>query len=202
MNTEIICILDRSGSMSPIIKSSTEGFNKFVNQQREEEGDARISLILFDDKIECVYNTVDLKTVNELNEDVYTTRGMTALNDAIGMTVTKHADRIKTEAWADKVVVCILTDGQENSSKEYTQASVKDLITEYEEKGWCFVFLAANQDAFATSAGYGMQARNTANFSADHQGTLGAYGTMNSTVTTYRNSPTTNAKTTSKKSAS
>ncbi len=188
MKTEIIAILDRSGSMRPIIDEAVGGFNKFLADQKAVPGEARMTVVSFDNIVESLYEGKPLAEAPELKvEDVFP-RGMTALNDAIGMTLNKHKQRIGFEAWADATIVCIVTDGEENASKEYTIAQVKELVKSLETQGWKFVFLAANQDAWTTSARYGLDANNAAvmDFAATKEDTLRGYATASASVASMR----------------
>lgn len=179
---EIVAILDRSGSMATIHDDSIGGFNSFLKDQQELDGAANLSVVLFDDQYEVLYDDVDVKKAKELDKKSYSLRGMTAMNDAIGKTLTKMFSENP-----EKAIIVILTDGQENSSKEFTTPQVKALIEKAQGKGWQVTFLAANQDAFATGVTYGIDLRNVANFKADSKGTMDAYATMSVASTNYRN---------------
>lgn len=187
-NTEIIAITDRSGSMQSIAKDVIGGYNRFIAEQKLVEGEAKVTFIQFDDKYELVYEAKSLKKVSELTSETYKPRASTALFDAIGMTLEAQGKRIHDEAWADCVIVTIITDGEENSSKEYTQDRIKEMITHAEKHGWLFVFLAANQDAFATGASFGISAGGTFNYAATSVGTRSAYDSMSLSTTTARTS--------------
>jgi hypothetical protein len=154
--TEIAYILDRSGSMQPMQEPAVAAFNAFVKAQLDVPGDARLTLIQFDDAYEVPIAACPVQDVRELTAATYTPRGSTALLDAIGRTV-KDIDR-RLSALPDtekpgKVIFAIFTDGEENASHVYTAKHISDLIRLYrDEKGWEFLFLAANQDAIATAA--------------------------------------------------
>jgi hypothetical protein len=154
--TEIAYILDRSGSMQPMQEPAVAAFNAFVKAQLDVPGDARLTLIQFDDAYEVPIAACPVQDVRQLTAATYTPRGSTALLDAIGRTV-KDIDR-RVSALPDtekpgKVILAIFTDGEENASHEYTPKHISDLIRLYrDEKGWEFLFLAANQDAIATAA--------------------------------------------------
>jgi uncharacterized protein with von Willebrand factor type A (vWA) domain len=181
MKTEIIAIVDKSGSMESIRDDSIGGFNAFIEAQRSAGGEARVSLLLFNDKISSVFTGLPIGAVPRLARETYVPSGGTALNDAIIDTISKNALRIAGNGWADKVIVCILTDGQENSSKRSTIEARQTigLATEFQ---WEFVFLAANQDAFVTGAQYGFNKADTFNFAANAAGTADAYATMSGSV--------------------
>ena len=178
---EIVAILDRSGSMSNILDDSIGGFNAFLEAQQKVEGRANISVVLFDDQYQVLYDDIGVKEAKPLTRDTYTLRGMTAMNDAIGKTLNKVFDKNP-----DKAIICILTDGQENASKEFTTSQIKTMVEKAQGRGWQVVFLAANQDAFATGAEYGIARGTTQNFKADSLGTQTAYKGMTLSVSNYR----------------
>lgn len=178
---EIVAILDRSGSMQTIHDDSIGGFNAFLAAQKEIKSPANISVVLFDDKYQVLYDDVDIQEAKSLDRKSYSLGGMTAMNDAIGKALNKVLAKNP-----EKAIICILTDGQENASKEYTTAQTKQLIERAQGKGWQVIFLAANQDAFATGATYGINAQFTQNFAANSEGTRSAYKGLTSTVSNYR----------------
>jgi hypothetical protein len=172
--TEIAYILDRSGSMEPMQEPAVAAFNAFVKAQLDVPGDARLTLIQFDDAYEVPVAACPIQDVRQLTAATYTPRGMTALLDAIGRTV-KDIDRRLTALpeteKPGKVILAIFTDGQENASREYTLKHISDLIRLYrDEKGWEFLFLAANQDAIASAGAMSMSAQSSANVSFNEKG--------------------------------
>jgi len=174
MMTEIAFILDRSGSMQSMTESAIAGFNQFVKEQREAEGQARLTLILFDDQYEVSCASVPIAEVVELDTTTFVPRGSTALLDAIGRTVdelgARLADMLKVDR-PDQVVVAILTDGWENSSVAETWESVHRRIRHQTDVyGWEFLFLGANQDAIATASQIGIARDNSATWQADNIG--------------------------------
>jgi hypothetical protein len=189
MKTEIIAIIDRSGSMATIAPDAIGGFNTFLADQKTVPGEARMTLALFDDKFEYVYTGQTLTAAEPLTDKTFVPRGGTALLDAIGRTLNEQGARIKADGWAEKVIVCILTDGGENQSREFRQAQIKEMVKHAESHGWSFVFLAANQDAFAAADSYGISAQHTASFSANAAGTQAAYQSMSTTTRSLRGSP-------------
>ncbi len=186
MKTEIICIIDRSGSMASIAADAIGGFNTFLADQKTVPGEARITVALFDDKYEVLYANAPIASAEPLTNKTFVPRGGTAMLDAIGRTLNEQGARIKSDAWADKVIVCILTDGQENRSREYTASKVKEMVQHAEKHDWSFIYLAANQDAFATASLYGISAAHTTSFVANAAGTSTAYATMSSTTRSLR----------------
>jgi len=172
--TEIAYILDRSGSMEPMQEPAVAAFNAFVKAQLDVPGDARLTLIQFDDAYEVPIAACPVQDVRQLTAATYTPRGMTALLDAIGRTV-KDIDRRLTALpeteKPGKVILAIFTDGQENASREYTLKHISDLIRLYrDEKGWEFLFLAANQDAIASAGAMCMSAQSSADVSFNEKG--------------------------------
>lgn len=189
MKTEILAIIDRSGSMHSIKVDAIGGFNAFLADQQTVDGEARMTLALFDDQYDVLYAGLDLAKAEPLNEQTFVPRGGTALMDAIGRTLNEQGARIAAEGWAEKVIVTILTDGGENQSKEFTYPVIRELVKDAEAKGWSIVFLAANQDAFATASHYGFNPAHAQNFAANSVGTAQAYSSMSSTTRSLRSAP-------------
>ena len=188
--TEIIFILDRSGSMSRLVEDTIGGFNSFIETQKQEDGEALLTTILFDDQYEILHNGVDIKTVNPLTTKEYSARGMTALLDAIGKTINTVGDRL-SKASEDhkpsKVIFVITTDGQENSSKEFNQAQIKKMVKHQTDKySWQFLFLGANIDAIGTAESFGISGQFASNYSANSIGTDSLYTSLSKNVASYR----------------
>jgi Mg-chelatase subunit ChlD len=154
--TEIAYILDRSGSMQSMQEPAVAAFNEFLRDQISVPGAARLSLIQFDDQYEVPVSSRPLAEVPQLTAATFQPRGSTALLDAIGRTIKETDRRLEALPAAErpaKVIFAIFTDGMENASREYTSRHISDLIALYrKEKGWEFLFLAANQDAIATAS--------------------------------------------------
>lgn len=180
-SVEIFVIADRSGSMESIRDDAIGGFNSFLEEQQKLDGKANLTLVLFDDKYEVPVKSVDIQKVKPLTRETFVPRGMTAMNDAIGKAVAELS-----EIAPEKAVVCIITDGAENSSKEFTSHQVKDKIKEVEAKGWQVVFLAANIDAFSAGGSLGINSATTFDFAANAQGVHDAYATMSASTRAYR----------------
>lgn len=189
MNTEIIAIIDRSGSMGSIASDAIGGFNTFLKDQQSVPGEGRMSLVLFDHEYQELYFGKPLAAAAPLTSATFVPRGSTALLDAIGRALNDHGARIAKEGWAQKVIVCILTDGMENASQEYKADKIKEMVKHAEAHGWSFVYLAANQDAFATGAMYGINAAHTMAFAANAAGTQSAYASMSATTRSLRAQP-------------
>ena len=154
--SEIAYVLDQSGSMGPMQEPAIAAFNDFIRSQLDVPGEARLTLVLFDDQYEVPVTSQSIEQVKLLTAATYQPRGSTALLDAIGRTITELHARIQALPEAErpgKVIVAIFTDGHENASRTFTAAHISDLIRLYRnEKGWEFLFLAANQDAIASAA--------------------------------------------------
>jgi len=166
---EIIVVLDRSGSMSTVRNDTIGGFNTFVNDQKvQAKGEVKLTLVQFDDQYEVNYNGRQIQEVPALTETTYIPRGMTALLDAVGKTINTVGDRLAKTPEAERpslVIFVTLTDGQENSSKEFKLDQIKSLIEHQTTKyNWQFVFLGADQNAFQ-AASMGFTASNTYNYS-------------------------------------
>ena len=189
--TEIICIIDKSGSMASIRDDAVGGFNSFLKDQKNKEEDALITLNLFDHEFYEMYQGKNIKYADELTYRSYVPGGMTALNDAIGISIDRadlrHANLEKAET-PDNVIVAILTDGMENSSKEYSTLNIKRKIKIHEDKyNWKFIFLAANQDAVLTGRGYGIKDDYSMDFDTDKEGMKMSFDVINEAYSRARN---------------
>lgn len=175
--TEILFILDRSGSMNPLTEAAIAGFNQFLRDQAAEPGLARLTLLLFDERFEFPILSQPLPEIPPLDTTVYTARGSTALLDAMGTGIDQLGHRLAALPESDRpgsVIVAIFTDGEENASAVYTWADVQQRIRHQTDVyQWNFLFLGANQDAIATAAKVGIHAANAATYLADAHG-LGA----------------------------
>lgn len=183
MKTEIIVITDRSGSMGSIANDVVGGFNRFLKDQQAQPGEARMTYTQFDSQYEVVYTARDIQAAEM---PVFVPRGSTALFDAIGRTLNEQGERIAKDKWAELVVVCIITDGEENSSKEYTRERIQEMVKHAEANGWQFLFLAANQDAFTAARDFGSAAKYAGNFQANSAGVAMAYTATSATVSAMR----------------
>lgn len=179
MKTEILVITDRSGSMSNIKADCDGGFASFVEEQKKISGECRVTMVKFDTEVITEYVAKPLAEVPPLN---LIPRGSTALMDAMGLTMDVQGKRIKEQAWADLVIVVVITDGHENASTDYTREAIKTMTEHAQKAGWKFVFLAANQDAFSTGASYGISGQHTQNFAATPAGTRMAYASTSAMV--------------------
>jgi hypothetical protein len=188
--TEIVCVVDKSGSMDSIRRDAIGGFNTFLTEQKKEEGEARFTLALFDTDYERVWDGAPIDEVEPLDEASYRPGGQTALLDAVGRTIHSVRDRLDELGEAeqpDHVIFVILTDGLENSSREYVGDQVPEMIRRYrDERGWEFMFLAANIDAFAVAERYNIDASRVSQFAASAEGVQKAYQSMGTAVTSLR----------------
>ncbi len=171
---EIAFVLDRSGSMNICRDAAIEGFNRFLKEQQQVEGLAKLTLVLFDDEYLVPVNALPVAEVVPLDEETYVPRGSTALLDAIGRTIKELGTRLAALPEPDRpaqVIVAILTDGEENSSHNYTWHQLAAAIKrQTEEYRWTFLFLGANQDAIATAAQMNIAAANAASYVQDGPG--------------------------------
>ena len=190
--TEIVCILDRSGSMHGLEADTIGGFNSMIEKQKKETGEALVSTILFDNAAEVIHDRVSLKDIRELTSRDYCVKGCTALLDAVGGAI-HHIGNIHKYARPEDVpehtLFIITTDGMENASRRYSSMEVKKMITRQKEKyGWEFLFLGANIDAVETAAGFGIGADRAVNYRADSQGTQLNYEVLGDAVSAVRQS--------------
>ena len=172
--TELVFILDRSGSMAGLENDTIGGFNAMIDKQKKQEGDAWVTTVLFDHEIVTLHDRVKLCDLQPLTDRDYTVRGCTALLDAIGQTVAHIKDvhrYIRPEDVPANTVFVITTDGLENASTRYSADAVKKLIEQQKESGWEFLFLGANIDAVETAASFGIAPDRAANYHADRKGT-------------------------------
>jgi len=188
--TELVFILDRSGSMSGLESDTIGGFNSLLKKQKAEPGEATVTTVLFDTDYELLHDRIDIKGIDSITSKDYYVRGSTALLDAIGKTVNKIDNVQKhtgSDAKADKVLFVIITDGMENASKEYTAEQVRALVErQKEELLWEFIFLGANIDAIATAGKFGIKADRAVDFHSDTIGTHLSYNTVCDVVTQLR----------------
>jgi hypothetical protein len=187
---ELICIIDRSGSMESIKDDAIGGYNAFIDEQKKQPEPTRVTLELFDDQFERVYEAMPIDEISPLDSTTFVPRGSTALLDAIGRALANAFIRINNMAKADRpegVVIAILTDGQENSSVEFGYRNIAQLIAKRRsEEKWEFVFLGANQDAIATASKMAMDQADAVSFSATPTGTHVAFEAMSEMVSERR----------------
>lgn len=172
--TELVFILDKSGSMAGLEADTIGGFNSMLKKQKKQDGEAFVTTVLFDNEIQTVHDRIPLDSVSEMTDDDYVPGGCTALIDAIGKTI-EHIKNIHKYARKDDVpestVFVITTDGMENASREFSSAKVKKMIEKQKSEGWEFLFIAANIDAVETASGFGIDIDRAVNYHADKKGT-------------------------------
>lgn len=188
--TEVVFILDRSGSMSGLEADTIGGFNSMIAKQKKEEGEAYISTVLFDDTCEVLYDRVPVNKVEPMNDNQYYVRGCTALLDAIGGAI-HHIGNVhkyaREEDRPEKTLFIITTDGMENASHQYSYEKVKEMVERQKEKyGWEFLFLGANIDAIDVAGKFGIDSNRALNYVSDHKGTQLNYEVLNKTVSEFR----------------
>lgn len=188
--TEIIFIVDASGSMYPLIDDTIGGYSAFIEKQKSEPGDAKLTTVIFNDRWTLLRDRVDIKNAAPLNRTEYVPGGCTALMDAIGGTIDIVGQRLAATYEADrpsKVIVVIMTDGYENASKRYTRDTVKHMIEHQTSKyNWQFLFLGAGIDAVEEAGSIGIDTKYASKYSRSSIGTTDAFSVMSATVSTYR----------------
>ena len=195
--TEIVCILDRSGSMGNLQDETITKFNSFIKEQKDVPGEARGTVVLFDDQYDVLHKSIPLPDLPELTDRDYFARGWTALNDAIGKTINEVGGRLNQmveEDRPEKVIFVIITDGLENKSKEFPgedgRQKVKAMVDHQRDKfSWEFLFLGANIDAVQVGAGYGVNLNMCANFGGSKKGVSSAYAASGGRVKAMRCMP-------------
>lgn len=190
--TELVFILDRSGSMAGLESDTIGGFNAMIEKQRKVEGECYVSTVLFDNTSEVLHDRVKLSDIKPMTEDDYTVRGCTALIDALGSAIS-HIGNIHKYARAEDVpqntMFVITTDGMENASSRYSSKQVKKMIQRQKsEYGWEFLFIGANIDAVETAKRYGIEKERAVNYNADKKGTKVVYDTLAKAVRCVRES--------------
>lgn len=188
--TELVFILDKSGSMMGLERDTIGGFNAMLKKQKETEGECCITTVLFDNRYELLHDRTDIRAVSPITEKEYCVGGSTALLDAIGLTMRKiiNVQRSTAEDYrAENVIFVIITDGQENSSSQFSSDRVKAMIEHEKSKyGWEFIFLGANIDAVETAERFGIAPDRAQNFHADSRGVELNFATVSSAVTSFR----------------
>jgi uncharacterized protein YegL len=172
--TELVFILDRSGSMGGMESDTIGGFNSMLQKQQAELGECRITTVLFDNEYEVLHDRIDIKAVSPITEREYFVRGQTALLDAVGRTINKIGGALKNTAEeyrAEKVLVVITTDGMENASREYGYDKIKSMIEHQKAQySWEFIFLGANIDAVEAADRFGVSSNRAQNYHNDSEG--------------------------------
>ena len=184
--TELVFILDRSGSMGGLESDTIGGFNGMIKKQQKEEGEANVTTVLFDDQIETIHDRFPLEIVKPLTEEDYYVRGCTALLDAVGSAI-KHIGNVhkyaRREDVPEKTIFVIITDGMENASHKYTYGRLQELIKRQKEKyGWEFLFLGANIDAPREAKRFGIEEERAMTYKNDSKGLQNNYQVLSETM--------------------
>ena len=187
--TELVFILDRSGSMRGLENDTIGGFNSMIERQRGQDGEVLVSTVLFDDVSEVVHDRVTLDRIEPMTREDYYVRGCTALIDAIGGAI-HHISSIHKYAREEDVpehtMFIITTDGMENASKRFSSNDVKKMIGQKKELGWEFLFIGANIDAVETAAQFGIRKEYSVNYHADERGTRVLFDSVSNAVENMR----------------
>lgn len=188
--TELVFILDRSGSMSGLERDTIGGFNAMIEKQKKQNGECIVSTVLFDDESKVIHDRVSLENIKPMTEDDYFVGGCTALIDAIGGAI-HHIGNVhkyaRPEDVPENTIFIITTDGQENASHRYSSDKVKQMIERQKGKyGWEFLFIGANIDAVETAKRYGIDRNRAVNYNADAQGTSIVYESVSKAVCNVR----------------
>ena len=188
--TELVFILDRSGSMSGLEADTIGGFNAMIDRQRHARGEALVSTVLFSNRSEVIHDRVDIRRVRPMTRRQYTVGGCTALLDAIGGSI-HHIGQVhryaREEDRPEHTLFVITTDGMENASRRYTAEQVREMIGRQKARfGWEFLFLGANIDAVQTAGCFGIGEDRAVNYHSDHEGTALNYEVLSDAITTVR----------------
>ncbi len=187
--TELVFILDRSGSMSGLESDTIGGYNAMINKQKKEPGKALVTTVLFDHEYVLLHDRVDLERLKPITHDEYYVCGTTALLDAIGKTIQKmiHVQKRTADEKAGHVLFVITTDGMENASKEYRYDRIRQMIEHQKNKyNWEFIFLGANMDAISTAQRFGIHKDRATTFNADSEGVSLNYEVISETISVLR----------------
>ena len=188
--TELVFILDRSGSMSGLEADTIGGFNAMIGRQRGARGEALVSTVLFDTRSEVIHDRVDIRRIEPMTRRQYTPGGCTALLDAVGGAI-HHIGQVhryaREEDRPEHTLFVITTDGMENASRRYTAEQVREMIGRQKARfGWEFLFLGANIDAVQTAGHFGIGEDRAVNYHSDHEGTALNYEVLSDAITTVR----------------
>lgn len=190
--TELVFILDRSGSMCGLESDTIGGFNSMLAKQKREKGQANITTVLFDDRRKMLHFRLPLPYVQPMTEKDYFVRGCTALLDAVGHTIEDIESQLRClpeEERAGKVIFVIITDGLENSSKDFSYEAVRKMIHQKKAEQWEFLFLGANMDAVAEASRFGIQKDRAVRYANDARGVSKNYVTVSNTISVMRTAP-------------
>lgn len=187
--THIAFVLDRSYSMNATVKDTISGFNDYLIDQKTVPGKATVTLAQFDHEYDLLNDFDPIGEVQLLTDSTYVPRGGTALLDAVGVTINVVSEKISfldEKDRPDKVIICILTDGEENRSNEFKPNELKSLISDKEDMGWEFVFIGANQDAMLAAEAYGVKRSSAMTYAQNSVGTQSAFSSLSKNTRSYR----------------
>lgn len=186
--TNVVVIIDQSGSMSSLKNEVINNFNEFIEEQQKSEGEIELTTVFFNSHINKFCESADIKHTKKLTSDDYNPSSMTRLYDAIGITLDEHKAKMKElpkKERPEKNILVIITDGQENSSREYQKEDITKKIAKLEKKNWLVMYLGANQDSFAESKKMGVRAKSTMNYDFSTSGMRSAWSKISDTTTLY-----------------
>jgi len=172
--TELVFILDKSGSMYSLTDDTIGGFNSMIEKQKQINGECLVTTVLFSNDYTTIHDRVNLQEIKPMTKDDYIAEGCTALIDCLGDTITKIENihhYIREEDIPEKTIFVITTDGMENASHKFQSKQINDLITKEQNNGWEFIFMAANIDSFATAKSYGIKYENAYSYISNKEGT-------------------------------
>lgn len=188
--TEMVFILDRSGSMQSLTSDTIGGFNSMIESQKNEEGEAYVTTVLFNSSYDILHDHVNIHDIKPITSKEYCAFGCTALLDALGNTINSIGNRLSNtpeDERPDKVIFVITTDGFENASQEFDKKTVKEMIEHQQDKySWQFMFLGANMDAVGEAASYGIKASHAHTYTANSVGTASVYTSLDSAMSCLR----------------
>lgn len=184
--TELVFILDRSGSMFNLVSDTIGGFNSMIESQKKEPGEVYVTTVLFDDYYELLHDHINLREIHPITDEEYYVRGCTALLDAIGKTINSIGARLNDtpeDERPDKVIFVIMTDGYENKSKEFTKSQVKEMVEHQQNKySWTFMFLGSDIDAVAEAKSLGINSDFARSHTHTSVGTQSVYNAVSNAV--------------------
>lgn len=191
--TEMVFILDRSGSMLRLVSDTIGGFNAMIAEQKKADGEVFVTTVLFDDQYDILHDHVDIQGISPITDKEYYARGCTALLDAVGRTINSVGARLNQtpeDERPEKVIFVITTDGLENASHEFDKKTVRAMIEHQQEKySWTFIFLGANMDAVSEAEQLGINAGFARNYTADGEGTRSVYTSVSKAMYRARSEP-------------
>lgn len=183
--TEVIFLLDASGSMYSLAKDTIGGFNSFVEEQKKLDGEMIINTVLFNHRYEMLHDCKDIQEIEPMTAEQYSAGGGTALLDAVGKSITEVSQRIDKMEKAyrpENIIVVITTDGEENNSEEYKLSDIKQIIEDKKKDGWGFIFMGADIDSFGAGGSMGVGSGSTINYEKSSVGTTALYASLSAEI--------------------